>query len=144
MLETAFAPYAGVGLLILRVGLALVFWAHGWPKLNPNGPMKGPGGFAGFLAQIGVPVPIAFAWLVALLETVGSVLLALGVGTRILALALAIDMLVAIVRVRRPTGASFSSMQNIGWEFEFALLVGALALVFTGAGNLALDPLIGL
>jgi uncharacterized membrane protein YphA (DoxX/SURF4 family) len=30
-----------------------------------------------------------------------------------------------------------------GWEFEFVLLAQALALVFTGAGSIALDPLLG-
>ena len=86
-----------------------------------------------------------FAWVVAPLETVGAVLLILGLGTRILAIAFAIDMLVAIVRARIPMGASFGPSQgNIGWEFEFILLVAALALLFTGAGSIALDPLLGL
>ncbi len=38
----------------------------------------------------------------------------------------------------------FSSMEGIGWEFEFSLLAQALALVFTGAGGIGLDRLIGL
>ncbi len=31
-----------------------------------------------------------------------------------------------------------------GWEFEFALMVAASALVFTGAGSIALDRVFGL
>jgi uncharacterized membrane protein YphA (DoxX/SURF4 family) len=46
--------------------------------------MKVPAGMAGFLKQMGVPLPMFFAWIVALLETVGSVLLILGLGTRLL------------------------------------------------------------
>lgn len=145
MLTDIFAPYGNLGPLILRIGLALVFLAHGWPKLNPNGPMKGPAGFAGFLTQLGVPMPLLAAWVVALLETVGAVLLILGLGTRIWAIGFAIDMLVAIWLARIGMGkASFAGGQTIGWEFEFALLVGALALVFIGAGSLSLDAVIGL
>jgi hypothetical protein len=41
--------------------------------------------------------------------------------------------------------ASFGLSQiNIGWGFEFILLAAALALLFTGAGGIALDPLVGL
>jgi uncharacterized membrane protein YphA (DoxX/SURF4 family) len=42
-------------------------------------------------------------------------------------------------------GASFGPSQgSIGWEFEFILLAASLALLFTGAGSIALDPLVGL
>ncbi len=41
-------------------------------------------------------------------------------------------------------GAKFSSMEGIGWEFEFVLLAQALTLLFTGAGGIGLDRLIGL
>ena len=107
MRENIFSPISDWGLLILRLGLGIVMIAHGWPKLNPNGPMKGPAGVAGFLKQLGIPLPTFFAWVVALLETVGAALLILGLGTRILAAA-------------------------------------ALALLFTGAGSIALDPALGL
>ncbi|MCI0393449.1 MAG: DoxX family protein [Chloroflexi bacterium] len=145
MLENIFSPFSDWGLLILRLSMGIIFIAHGWPKLNPNSPIKGPAGFAMGLKQMGIPLPTFFAWVVVLLETVGAVLLILGLGTRILALGFAIDMLVAIVRARRPMGAKFSSMtEGIGWEFEFILLAAALALLFTGAGSLALDPVLGL
>jgi putative oxidoreductase len=145
MLETIFAPYHDWGLLILRVAIGIVFIAHGWPKLNPNGPMKGPAGFAAGLKQMGIPLPMFFAWVVALLETVGAVLLIFGLGTRILAVGFIINMLVAIFRALLPMGAKFTSMTGgPRWELEFLLAAGALALVFTGAGSISLDRLIGL
>jgi putative oxidoreductase len=145
MLEAIFAPFGNVGLLVLRLTLAIVMVAHGWPKLNPNSPMKGTAGFSGFLKQMGVPLPTFFAWVVALLETAGAVLLILGLGTRILAAGFVIDMIVATVLVRiRMMKSVFAGGQGIGWEFEFALAGIALALLFTGAGSLALDPLVGL
>jgi putative oxidoreductase len=145
MLESIFAPYSGIGLLILRLALGIVMIAHGWPKLNPNGPMKGPAGFGGFLKQMGVPLPILSGWVVALLETVGAVLLILSLGTRILAVGFVVDMVVAIHLVRIGMSKSpFAGGQGIGWEFEFILAAAALALLFTGAGSIALDPIFGL
>jgi putative oxidoreductase len=143
MLENIFAPYADLGPLILRIGLGLVMLAHGIPKINPNSPMKGITGLTGFLTQLRVPMPTLFAWVVALLETVGAVLLILGPGTRILAIGFAIDMVVAILLVKiGMTKAPFYG-QN-GWEFEFSLLIIALALVFLGPGRYALAPGLGL
>jgi putative oxidoreductase len=143
MLEHFFSPMSDWGPLILRLALGFLFPFHGWMKLNPNGPMKGPAGFAGFLKQIGVPLPLFFAWVVALLETVGAALLILGLGTRILAALIVIDMLVAIWLVKRRMQKVAFMDQKGGWEFEFALMAQALALVFTGAGRIGLDRLIG-
>jgi len=145
MLENIFSPYSDWGLLILRLATGIIFLVHGWPKLNPNSPMKGPAGFGGSLKQMGVPLPILFGWLVALLETAGAILLILGLGTRILAVLFAIDMLVATFAVKtRVMKVGFTAQQATGWEFDFALLAISLALLFTGAGSIALDPLIGL
>jgi putative oxidoreductase len=140
MLERLLAPYAGVGVLILRLALGIIFVPHGWSKL------KNPGELTGLLGKLGLPAPALFAWLVALLESVGAVLLMVGLATRFVALGLAVDMLVAIVTVKiRMVKAPFTSTQQVqGWEFEFALMAMALALVFTGAGRLALDRYVGL
>lgn len=133
------------GLLILRVVLGAIFIVHGWPKLNPRGPMKGPGGFAGFLEQMGVPLPVFFGWLVALLETVGGGLLILGLGTRILALGFVIDMAVAIFLVKwRMQKARFMDQQKGGWEFELALMAQSLALALMGPGGISIDRTLGL
>lgn len=145
MLEEFFAPVSDWGLLILRVGLGIIFPFHAWLKLNPSGPAKGPAGFIGFLKQMGVPLPGLLGWVVILLESLGAALLILGLGTRIVALGFAIDMLVAILLVKRGMAkAHFMEPNGTGWEFEFALMFAALALVFTGAGAIALDRVFGL
>jgi len=145
MLENLFSPFHDWGLLILRLAMGIIFIVHGWPKLNPNSPMKGAAGFGGFLKQMGVPLPGFFAWVVALLETAGALLFILGLGTRLLAVGFAVNMLVAIFVAKRGfMKVPFSAQQATGWEFDFALLAGALALLFTGAGSLALDPIVGL
>ncbi len=144
MLEHFFSPISDWGPLILRLALGVTFPFHGWLKLNPKGTVKGPAGFAGWLKQMGVPLPLFFAWVVVLLETVGAALLILGLGTRIVAAGIAIDMFVAIWLVKRRMQKAAFMDQKGGWEFEFALLAQALALVFTGAGRIGLDRLVGL
>lgn len=124
------------GLLALRIGLAIVFFAHGLPKI------KNVGQVAGFFKQAGIPLAGLSAWIVTLLETVGPVLAVIGLGTRFVALGWAISMVVATVVVKiRMAKMSFATQG--GWEFEFILGVAALALVFTGAGALSLDAGLG-
>ena len=145
MLENILSPYHDVGLLILRLALGITFLVHGWPKLNPGSPMGGAAGMAGFLKQMGIPLPLLAAWVVALLETAGAALLVLGLGTRILAALYAVEMVVAILAAKRGMmKVGFMAQQATGWELDFVLLGGALALLFTGAGSLALDPVVGL
>ncbi len=51
----------------------------------------------------------------------------------------------AIILVkRRMIKARFMDEKVQGWEFEFALMAGALALLFTGAGSIAFDTIFGL
>lgn len=145
MLDKIFAPDIDWGLFILRAGLGVVFPFHAWLKLNPKGPSQGPAGFIVFLQQSGVPLPWLFGWGVMLLESVGAALLIVGLGTRIIALGLAIEMLVAITLVkRRMAKVQFMEPSGAGWEFEYALMIAALALAFTGAGRIALDRVLGL
>lgn len=143
MVADLLAALGSFGPLILRVALGTIFLFHGWPKLNPNSPMKGTAGLSAGLKQIGVPLPALFAWVVALVETAGAVLLILGVATRLVALLLAADMLVAGWARATKWNARFTSPQGPGWEFEFALLAAALSLAFTGGGSLALLPALG-
>jgi putative oxidoreductase len=138
MFDKLFAPYVGLGELILRVALGITFLAHG------RGKLKDPAAFAGFLRQLRVPAPLLNAWIVALLETVGAVLLILGLATRLLALGLAIDMVVALATVRIGKARFTSGPQGGGWDLEFLLLAIALALVFTGGGRFAIDATLGL
>lgn len=132
-------------LLILRVGLGILFPFHGWMKLNPNGPVKGPAGFAGWLKQMGVPLPLVFGWIVPLLETAGAALLILGLGTRVLALGFVIDMFAAIQLAKRGMlKKRFMEADGTGWELEFMVLVAAAAVLVAGAGAISLDRVIGL
>lgn len=113
------------GPIFLRLGLGTVFMAHGWAKLGT------PGGFN--IANWGWPYPVFWAWVVVLVETFGGLLIVVGLLTRVAALLIAAVMAVAIIEIKGVQG--FIG----GFEFEFSLLMIALALVFTGGGRLSVD-----
>src|ERR1041385_2343747 len=124
-----------LGALVLRVGVGLVFFPHGMMKLN-----GGADKFAGFLTQLGVPLPMTFAWLVILLESLGAGLLILGLGTRLIALGLAVDMLVAVVRVKMGMmNAPLMGPNGSGYELELILGLSSLALALWGPGRWSVD-----
>jgi putative oxidoreductase len=122
---------AALSLAILRVAVAAVFLSHGWPKLFEGG----VNGLGQMLDGRGFPVAIAWGWLVTLLETVGALLLALGVLTTPLALLFAIEMVFAIVLVHAPNGWYVSEG---GMEFNVLLIAASLVLAFAGPGAWAL------
>jgi len=127
------AKYSDWSLVSLRAGIGIVFLIHGIGKLLSIGPFAvGISGTAGFLTSLGIPAAIFFAWIVALAETFGGLFILVGFLTRYAAVAVAIDMIVAISLVHFKNG--FSS-QNGGYEFPLVLLLGAIALILSGAGN---------
>lgn len=101
----------------------------------------GFGGVAGFLSSLGVPVPGLFAVIVTLVEFLGGLALILGLFTRIAAVLVAVDMVVAILTVHLPNGF-FTN--NSGYEFPLVLLAASVALAVAGAGEAALDKAIAI
>jgi putative oxidoreductase len=119
------------GVTLLRVIVGIVFLAHGSQKLF----VYGVHGFAGFLAHMGLPAflsPIVIA-----IELLGGAALILGIGTRIAAAAIAVNMLGAVLGVHLKGGFFLPT----GFEYAFTMLGASLALVFTGAGAASLDGL---
>lgn len=90
----------GWGLAVLRVVVGIVFLTHGLQKVL----QFGVGGFAENLEGMRVPLPLFFAVVVTLVELLGGVVLILGLFTRVAAVLIAIDMLVAILMVHLPNG----------------------------------------
>ena len=123
--------------LPIRLVLFLTFWMHGSQKVL--GLYEGPGlaGFVGWLGSMGVPAPVAY--LPAFAEFLGCWLLAFGFLTRFAALALTVDMAVAIVMVHLKNG--FFSEKG-GYELVLALGCMAFALLIGGGGNLSVDRMI--
>ncbi|MGH3384625.1 MAG: DoxX family protein, partial [Nocardioidaceae bacterium] len=85
---------ADLGPLLLRVGVGLVFAAHGWQKYD-----DGVENFEPVLVSIGVPQPELVAWLMTIAEGVGGVLLIVGLFTRLVTVPLIAIMVGAIWQV---------------------------------------------
>jgi putative oxidoreductase len=129
-----------IGLLILRVALGAIMAAHGVQKLF--GWFGGPGveRTTGMATALGFRPARFHAWLVGLAESIGGVLVALGLLTPLGAAAIAGVMLVAIPTVHWSKGF-FTG--NGGYEFNLLIAAAAVALGFTGPGIVSVDHLIG-
>jgi putative oxidoreductase len=123
-----------VGLLMIRLVLAAVFIYHGGQKLF--GWFGGPGleATAGGFGKMGIPLPMLSAVLASAAEFFGAIVLLIGTGTRIAAIPMAFDMLVAVLLVHR---AHFDARSG-GMEYPLTLGVVLAALILTGPGRLTL------
>ena len=117
-----------LGLLVLRLVLALIFFSHGYPKVAHSAP-----GMQAFFVEHGLPG--YFVYISGVMEVFGALLLALGVFTRVAALLLAVEMGVAIWKVHSAGG--YLAVHN--YEFPLAMLAASFALATVGAGFLSLD-----
>lgn len=130
-----------LGLLILRLGIGLIIAAHGAQKLF--GVWGGPGmtKWAQSVQRLRIRPATPWAWVAALSEFGGGMLLALGFLSPLGSLAISGAMLVAIATVHLAKGFWLSKG---GFEFNLSLVVGAAALAFTGPGPYALDSALGI
>jgi putative oxidoreductase len=132
-------------LLIVRVFLGVIFFAHGAQKVF--GLFGGPGlkGTIGYF-QNSLGVPPTLAVLAALTECFGGLAVFVGLMTRLAALGLIAVMVVAIAKVHWRNGfflnMSLQPGKGHGFEFNFALIGMALALLVGGGGAKSLDRLI--
>jgi putative oxidoreductase len=118
-----------IGLVRFVVGLS--FFLHGWQKVFEFG----FAGVTGAFTQMGAPMPEITAPLVSLVELLGGGALMIGFATRLVAIPLAFDMLMAIVLVHLPSG--FFAPQGV--ELVLLLFIGALAMAVGGPGAVSVD-----
>ncbi len=127
---------AGWGITVLRIIVGIIFMAHGSQKLFG---WFGGGGLAGtaqFMESLGLTPGTLMAALSGGAEFFGGLALVIGLLARPAAVALIGLLLVAIFSVHIHNGLF---MQNNGYEFALALLGGAVAVLFEGAGRASVD-----
>jgi len=120
------------GLLVLRISVGVLMLLHGIGKFN--------GGFefiSGVLESKGLPGFFAYGTLIG--EILAPAAIIIGYRTRIAAAILAFNCFVAIFMVHSNT--IFSLSESGGWSLELIgmFLLGAITLLFTGAGKYSIS-----
>ena len=121
--------------LLIRLAVGCVFLSEGIQKfLFPD--QLGVGRFV----KIGIPAPQVMAPFVGYVEIVCGALLLLGLFTRLAAIPLIIDMLVAIASTKIPmlVKLGFWAMAHEA-RVDVSMLMGCLFLLIAGAGPWSLD-----
>ena len=123
--------------LLLRISLALMFFAHAYLKIV----VFTPAGAAKYFESLSVPGFLAYFTMAA--EVGGGLLLLLGIETRWIALLLVPLMAGTIVLVHGKNGWLFTNKDG-GWEYPAFWIVGLIVLAMLGDGAAALGPKLGL
>ena len=129
-----------ISLLILRLGLALAFFAHSSQQLGWHGGRGFKGTIDHWKALFGLPTPLGAIGI--LTEILASCALLVGFLVRPAALGLVIFMVVAIWKAHWKHGYFLDGRQGRGIEYCLALLLMSLALLFGGAGAISLEGLL--
>jgi putative oxidoreductase len=129
MINNRLAPY---GALLLRVSIGLLFLLHG---LYLKAFVFGMAGTGKYFVSLGLPV--WFAWVVMLYETIGGLALILGVYARLVAVLLGVHLLFAAYLGHGAHGWLFTAKGG-GYEYPVFWAVACFALALIGSGAFAL------
>lgn len=130
---------SGLGPLVLRLAVGVIFAAHGAQKLFGWFGGYGLEGTGQFFGSIGLNPGTLMALLAGAAEFLGGLALVVGLLVRPAAAALAFTMLIAILAVH--AGKGFFADHG-GYEYALALFAASLSLLATGAGRFSLDRLL--
>jgi putative oxidoreductase len=128
-----------LALVAVRIALVWVFFYYGGAKLFGWFNGAGIDGTSQFFADTAHLHPGGFFAVVGgLIEFGGAIALALGLGARVVGIALVGDMLMAMITVTWTNGIH-SLGAHQGYEINVALAALALVVVLLGAGRYSVD-----
>ena len=132
-LYQSIAPYS-YAIIRFIAGAILIY--HGYNKLFVTGvaPVADH-----VVTPLGLPMPMAWAYLLGILECFGGIALAIGFLTRPIALMLTIEFIVITFWV---SGNGYFLARG-GYEYPLVLLFVYAAIFFRGAGRCSIDRMIG-
>jgi len=137
LLVTAANSLQSLFLLFVRLYWGWQFVVDGWGKLTHLAKVTQ------YFGTLGLPAPGATAMFVSILELVGGVLLAIGLGTRLIALLLTGNMTVAYITGDRDAVMSFfSDPDKFIAAAPFSYWMASLIILFFGPGKYSLDTVI--
>lgn len=126
-----------VFLLAVRLYWGWQYWQSGSGKLS-NIPKV-----VDYFTSLGVPAPALNAHFIAWLEAVGGILLILGLGSRLIAFPLTIDMIVAFfVGDREALGSIISDPDKFYAAAPYTFLFASFIVLFFGPGWFSLNTAI--
>ena len=121
------------GKLVLRVGVACLLLLHGIFKVK-----NGVAWIGGPLSAVGLPASLAYAVYVG--EVVAPIFVIIGKFTRVAALIMAFDLLMAILLVQRERFFTISPQGGgLGTELEMFFILASIAIALLGSGRYALS-----
>jgi len=134
-MKQASAGQTGLGLLLLRILVGWVFLSEGIQKFLFPAALG-----AGRFSKIGIPYPQFFGPFVGVTEIGCGMLLLLGLLTKLAALPLLIDILVAIATTKFPMllkQGFWPTMHEA--RTDFCMLLGLIAIALLGPGAISWD-----
>ena len=125
--------YEWLGPLLLRLVFGWFWLETGWAKLHNLD------FFSQRFVEWGIPFPMFSATLSGATDLVGGALLILGLGTRLVAIPMIVNMLVALAGVVLPTISTFNEFVELDEVLYVAVLFW---LLMAGPGKASLDHLL--
>jgi putative oxidoreductase len=141
MLKPLFATQPRFTLLLLRIVLGFLFFVHGAQLVFGWFGGSGLGGSINAFTEK-MAIPVFLAYLAVFSQFFGGLALIFGFATRLAALGIAVDMIVAIFLVHLPHGLFmnwYGNQKGEGYEYHLLAIVIALTLVIAGGGILSID-----
>ena len=137
LLIAAANPLQSPVLLAVRLYWGWQFAQDGWGKLHNLAKVTD------FFSSLGLPAPGLTAAMVGGLELAGGILLALGLGARLISLLLTGNMLVAFITADREALFSvFSDPYKFYGASPYTYLFAAIIVLVFGPGKFSLDALL--
>jgi putative oxidoreductase len=139
---------SGLGLLVLRLVLGVVFLAHGAHEVFGmfGGPGNGPGGLSAtsaILGAAGLPQPFLIAVTQGIIELVAGAMLVAGFFTRTASFLLLVFVTAGLWKLRWPWGffMNWTSAPERGHGMEYGIVIAAalICLLLTGPGDASID-----
>jgi putative oxidoreductase len=144
MIRKLVATDNNAGTIVLRLVLGVIFFAHGAQKMLGWFGGYGFSGTMGFFTNV-MHIPALFAFLAIAAEFFGSLGLIFGFLTRIAALGIFTNMVVAIALVHHRFGLFMNwsgAQKGEGYEYHLLVLAITVFLMISGGGAASIDRLL--
>ena len=119
-------------ILILRLGLGIIFTAHGLQKVLGLFGGSGITGFSKMLGGLGFLPVLFWAYLAAYVELIAGLSVIAGLFVRTASFLLLVVMAVAVLKVHLKKGFFLA---NGGFEYNFVIICVCIALIILGSGK---------